>query len=297
MNAGASFGVFPDIEDEKYQNALLAGIPLFQLIWPKKAHFNDIVSGPFNVKVVSRDRGEGGNVTQMQQRQRQFIVTWLTDGRAHITFERQKKVKNVAIAWMPDDQWWHNRVILMDNRWILNMVSQLRLPNNDIKTSAEIGMEINCLESFLKEEQPIWTIFANNREIDHFSKKKDAEDWIKEVQLVAPVVGAGGVLIAPPKNHKKKAYRYEKGCKLEYRPEIKELIEKEKFRHRYGWTECSRFRDEIVPQTIEMIKRKRPQMEKVVKPKLDIDNISEEDLMKLREKILSKKEEKVEVVT
>lgn len=244
------FGVFSDLQENE-QNILRYGISLFQMVYPKRLWSEKRIFGPYNLKVTETDLGEfnrGGN------RPPQFHVEWMTSGNAQLTFLRNKDRKT-GIAYMPDDPYWHNRMILMNQRPMLSMVTQLTLPNGNVKTAAEIELEINCLESALKEEIEIFNIVMGGRIIGTAKTKKEAEDYITDANTVQPRVTKDGHFITPKR--RKREYEIYPGTATDYKQEIKELMLRERTGHTFGWSECSEFMQKIRPAVIEDIKSKR----------------------------------------
>lgn len=245
------FGVYPDLAKDQ-QNVLLNGINLFQLIYPKRVYSDIQIHGPFNVKVLERDIDVSNRSGPLSRR---FKVNWQIKGDAHIDFEYDRQNK-IGIAWMPDDPYWHNRVILMDTTWLLRSVTQLRLPDNSIKSGAEVALEVKCLESVLKHDIDVFHLIEDGRvRLGSFRSKKEAVDYKDDQVAMVPQIKSDGTIAAVKR--RKAAYEIQQGTDREYRPEIISMINQEMPRHEFGWTQCSKFQEELKPQVIDLIKQER----------------------------------------
>jgi len=251
-------GIFPDVP-AKYQNVLNVGISLFQMIFPMKLWNNKGVSGPYSVNVESLDADDVYIVN------RQFHSNWETGPGANIRFEADIKTR-IATCWMPDDRYWHNRLCLMGVPWMLATVTQLRHHDNSIQSGAEIKMEVACLEKVLKEPQRCYKIMLNGRERDYRMTKPEAEEAIRDLETVNLKVNKDGVVAPARKIGSRFKYTIEEGAVLKYKPEVLEVILRERWGHKFGWTECSYFLDEIQPAVQELIAETKKNMQPAREP-------------------------------
>lgn len=301
LNVGAPLvGTFTDISGEKEANILLSGIPLYQLIYPFRLYSEHRIHGVFNVIVTSRSGDDVG--ARRRVTRRGFTRQWLCGGNCYITFEKPRR-NMPGIAWMPDDPWWHNRLCLMDDANLLNMVSELRLPNNEVKRKFEINLEIECLKQELKTERKIWNVTNRGRVVASLNSKPDALQWMKEAKMpIQQHTPQGSVVVV---KRRQIVYTLEEGLQIEYKPEIQDLIKKYKMRFEHGWTECQEFQEGIRPRVIERIKSERTKISDTgKKPTISatdlamaIDLMPDEEKQKFYARIATAAADKVETVT
>jgi len=295
-SVGTEFGgIFPDMNEEEHL-LLQAGIPIFQMKYPEPTEWDKTIMGFF---------GAIADAPDPDARKIPIQVKWLTRGDAKIIFKASKSRQRVAIAWAPDDMWWHNRMIFMDQPSWLKCVLQERLPDGRIKDAMEVAFEIHCMTEVLKAKTPYFKVMQERNgilhEVSSFVKEQDAKDFI-EAQGKMELKEKDGV-IKPVKIFKKN-FSIDKGERLDYRPEINLLRETEKRKHRFGWTECEEFQRKIKPEIQERINEGAPEIVKATQ-KLDaesileaINNMGPQAMAALRAKLLGKagnKHEKEEV--
>ncbi|MBU1778004.1 MAG: hypothetical protein KJ899_15370 [Gammaproteobacteria bacterium] len=291
-----TFQGLPETEGLKLQAGKRHGIEgVFQIRWPKPTRNTQHLFGPYQVTVVAPDPDFRSN---------RLSVNWVTNMMdAKIDFIRQG-TKTMALGYMVDDTYWHNRLILMDQPIYLRNTQQLRTADGQMKSGSEVLFEINCLEKILKCETPFWRVFKNGRVLGDFPSKPRAEEEIDEQSAAKLRTNKEGALI--PVREKKIKWDIKEFKALDYRPEIKELIVKEKMkRNRFGWTQCSEFMEKIKPQALALIDEKKEDF-KTGEKQLAVGDLvrglrdmNEEDKMILRELLKNspKKEVKKELVT
>ena len=244
MNQGAvGYGMHSDL-NEAQANCLRAKIGLYQLIFPAVARWQERIFGPFNVQVQIED-------TEYRSANPRVFVRWRTKNDAYITYDRVDR--RTAVAWMPDDPYWHNRLYLMDSPALLNQVA-LKRTHEGIMQPPEVALEIRCLEEALHEDVPVWTAIENRRMLGDFEGKKEAENWISD--LTAPSMKMIDGVMTATKVKKRKIEIVERKKRV-YKPKIAELIEKEKYKHDYGWTQCTYFMEEIRPAVLQEVENRR----------------------------------------
>jgi hypothetical protein len=234
---------------EKYDLALMAGIRLFVLAYPKRCpDMNSrTLMGPFDV-VVTENFAQGASNAAYSER-------WITGSDAGIKFDPIDK-KGTLVAFMPDDRYYHNRLILADQPAI--RVIEMQDQQNGIISASIVNMEIQCLRDIINENAPIYKIIkpTNNQEVDFFWSEAEAIDFINQEETVLRGPNQVPVSIQPYKK-----YRIEKGMKTRKRSDIMELITRYS-REPYGWTASREFRNEIIPKVNTLIKsRREPEQE------------------------------------
>lgn len=204
-----------------------AGIALFECRVPYQYFFDKVVMGPYNCVVEEFvDPGRPPRLT----------VNWITGINAGIKYWADIKTGN-CIAWVPDDPWMHNRVVLLANP-SLNPVMR-HSPREGLVPRSVIGLELQAIKNMLFSDLLIFKVMKNGREIDFFYDEKEAKDFVEDKRNVALKMDANsGTMKAVAQNKTK--YDIEKGSKLEFKPEIKELIRQYQGLQ-YGWTSCEEF--------------------------------------------------------
>ncbi len=226
-----TFGDFPMVP-EKYQAAMQFGIPFFELRLRGKSDNDRLLFGPFDVRVKSY-------FDPVRNKER-YTDRWLTDNQAHIRYEVNDR--GTGVAFMPDDHFWHNRLMLMDNPGLLVMQYHKK---DGIYPGAIVNMQIDCLRQRLKTEVTIWRVMEDERERDFFYTKDDAQAFINEFEQAVPTLDKATGQIRNA-NRKRRNFKIVEGKKLNYKPEISALIKKERG-HKFGWSECLYFKDQIKP--------------------------------------------------
>jgi len=241
------FGMHSDLKDTQ-ANCIRAKIPLYQLVFPAVAMWEERIWGPFNVNVTIED-------TEFRRANPRIHAKWFTKQDAYITYSRVDK--KTAVAWMPDDPFWHNRLFLMDSEALLRQVTHKRT-HNEMLNQLQVKLEVDCLREALCEEVPVWSVIENRRMRGDFESKDAAETWISD--LTAPEMKViNGVMTAV--KAKKRDMQVVVRKKIVRKPQISELAEKEKYKHEFGWTQCTYFTEQIQPAVREKIKEKMSQVD------------------------------------
>lgn len=284
-----SFGIYPDME-EKDHRALEVNIPLFQVVYPKPIYFEEAIHGFFNVKVTSPDP---------EIRNSRHSIEWYSGGDAYIPFEIKNMKTGLAVAWVPDDPWMHNRIMFMTQPKVANMLKQLRRPDGNIISAAEIIFELKQMESVLMKPVKIWHVARNGKNECCFTKKDEAERY-KETQGKTEIRLDPKTGTLQPLKVKSAEYSIVEGERLSWRPEISALIAREKNKHRFGWTEADEFKTKWRPKIIEAIGKQKEAF-KAANDKIgaqDIaslaESLSEEQIELIAKRVMAKKKTKVE---
>jgi hypothetical protein len=226
---------------EMGQNMINAGVSVFELRHHGKRFFNRVSMGPYGAKIIGAD-DESGRMFRPR-------VEWRTGAETQLFFEAD--AKGVCIAWMADDPWWHNRLHLMLEPWLLAMAVQRHTPRGLIPGYI-IQLEIQAMRTVLRKRIEQFDVFQDGRALDHFNTKEAAEEFVDSKQTYELKADKTGQLRNIPMN--KRAYTIKPGSMEEYKPEIRDLIDKYK-RLQFGWTSCLEFKNEIRPQIEKEIER------------------------------------------
>lgn len=230
LGSNGSNRIYGDFNDlpERYHDAVKSGIRFIELRHPKLGKFPRISSGFFNVSVKAY-LIEGTTDVAYDEK-------WQTGKNAYISFESVSK-HGLSVAFMPDDRYYHNRVMLMDNPQYA--IHRMHTSRDGIVPGTFIKNEIDCLREVLREMVPIYKVveMLYNREVYYSYKKDDCKDYIQKF--------GGGA-----------KYNIVPGTKSTYKPHIMDLIKKYNRQHT-GWTDCDKFREEIIPQVNDLIGKRR----------------------------------------
>ena len=238
-----NFGTIPNIP-KKYQPAVRGGINFFELRWLRPIKNVQFVYGPYDLTC-----GENWNTAA---RRTDFWVNWRKEADAHIRYIPGPE--DVAVAWMPDDPYWRNRIFMMDTYAIFETLWGYHTKEGYWQRSY-IQPEIEAMVEVLKHKVKRHTVLRSGKEIDHFATKKEALYFIETKEEIKQIID--------PKTQQIRAIRpkhkYTTGTveALEYKDEIRELIKREHGRHAFGWTESQFFLKEIRPQIDKTIIKKR----------------------------------------
>lgn len=271
--------IYGDVSPKAF-DMLRAKVGVFQLLYPVKMKgFKKTIHNIFNVDIVTDD------LDDVRVLQPVIGVKWRTGRDAYIEFVPDKE-SDMGIAHMPDDPFWHNRLVLMDSynnmyhSSMLDWVQFFKIPTSsdgtaDTMSPAEVKLEIDCMASILKTKHDIWKVMANGVEVAFFFSEKEAKEFIDENGKLTLTSGEGGVLKHEMK-HKVK-FTIEKGEKIDYKKEIVELAKTESRKHQFGWTQSDAFTKGIAPQILDLIKKQRAKNEPT-----GFFNFSKEDLDMLK---------------
>ena len=156
---------------DKYEAALQAGVRFFVLRYPRTTANNEILFGAFDVNARV--------LTDHQTRGPTWDIQWITGNDASIIFIVQPR-SSTAIAFMPDDQYYHNRLILCDQNWL--PVEGLYSSQYGMKSSSDVNVEIQCLREIVCEEATIYKLMTpSGREVCFFWSEEEAEEYRKSV--------------------------------------------------------------------------------------------------------------------
>jgi len=213
-----------------------AGVSLYELRAPGETFFNKVITGPFNANSVAFG---AGNTVRHQ-------VEWVAGMSTGLTYDADGDGN--AIAWMPDDPWWHNRLQLLLDPW-LNAI-QKHTPQG-IVPGYIIQFELQALRNVLRFEEKTFDVWVDGHNKDWFKTKEEAEAYIEDKKTYAMKMGPNGMVQVPTNKRK---YEIKPGKRWEYRPEVLELIDKSRH-ERYGWTSSMAFQKEWKPLIIREYER------------------------------------------
>lgn len=222
------YGEFSDIPD-RFQPAIRAGINFFELRTEKPIMFDRQIQGPFSVGA----REEFNSVAQRTE----YIVDWQTGERASVRFEVVNPKTGLAKAFMPDDKFWHNRIMVCDNP-SLQAINAYHTREGMFPGSMLLE-EINLLYQLITVPSIEYTLFnAVNRPIGSFKTRHEAEIDMKDNNY---------------KNHEIR----ERQIRVKS-PAVMEMIKNcyTVTRSRFGWTDCPQF-VEIQQECKRIIKERR----------------------------------------
>jgi hypothetical protein len=219
-----------------------AGIRLFEVVYPRRDDdgFKKQIFGTFAVK-VDEDTTITSNAPKFKER-------WFTGLDASVEYKPVGD-RGVLLAYVPDDRWYHNRVVFL-NTPTLVVNGLLTRDYGDI-SRAEVLIQIQCLKEIIQEEREIFKVIHPGKgEIDYFWNMEDAKEFINKKETM--LVGAQSIPreIQPNINCK-----IISGKKWRDKPEIQELVERNK-RLQYGWTSCDEFMKGYVPKITALIKER-----------------------------------------
>ena len=212
-----TFGEYSNIP-EQFQAAIRAGINFIEIETERPLHFGRQIMGPFNVSA----REEYNTIGQRTD----YIVDWLTGDKASIRFDlpsgKAGPSGKTAKAYMPDDKFWHNRVMVCDNPDLQRITAYHT--REGMFPGAVILAEINALYEEITVPAVEYTIYnAMGRPVGSFESRAAAEQDIKQNGY---------------KNHevRERAIRAKSPAVLAMMREWRTG-----HRSRFGWTDCREF--------------------------------------------------------
>lgn len=216
-----------------------AGIRLFELVHPQRDPdgFKKQLGGVFAVK-VTEDYDSFQNQTVYKEQ-------WRTGNNAFIEYKLADN-RGTLIAYMPDDRWYHNRMILCDQPAI--RPNQLLSRDLGDISGAECLIQIQCLREVVCHEVPIFDIIMpDGQKFDFFYSEDEAMAFINKKERRP--VGSQSIIqeVQPYINYQKKL-----GKKWKKRPEVEDLIIRFKGMQ-YGWTSCPEFIQNYLPKIQKLI--------------------------------------------
>lgn len=254
---GAQVPYMPEDKERIYN----AGIALFELRAPYKFYFDKTAMGPFNVIVdeIERTRGDP-----------QRVITWVTMMSPGIRYVSDSKGN--CIAWMPDDPWWHNRIVLMTDP-LLNPVMR-HSPKEGLVPASIIRLELQAMRTVLNTSYEKWRVLKDGKRVDDVSSEEEAKDLIEEKKQVSLRLDqASGAMKAVALNRAK--YSTEKIFVSDYKKEVREII-RANLGLQNGWTSSEDFQRKYVP----LIKREITRLKTEAFPSKSVPgNVSPADLV------------------
>jgi hypothetical protein len=225
----------------KYDLPLRAGVRFFVCRYPKETANNKNIMGPFDVRCTE--------IPDYANRRQAYDITWRTGHNAGVQFVLQDDDRT-AIAFMPDDIYYHNRITLADHSWIY--IEGLYAMKNGMMSAADAQLEISCLREVLTCSVPIYKIVdRTGREHCYKFTLKEAEEILSEKRI--KMLGRGQVArdVFPFKD-----CNIVTGTIRDKKPEVKELIKKYS-RMPFGWTSCEEFLQGIRVDVEKLIAQRR----------------------------------------
>lgn len=245
MNFAVAGAAMSNQVPERYQDAMQYGINFFELRLPRPEINNQVLFGFFDVRVTHDMSPSSSRIV--------FNDEWLTDMNARIEFEIVNN-RGLSVAFVPDDKYWHNRVVLADTSGLI--LAQYHTSQGVVPGRVMI-QELRALKETINRADKIYKLVDDNNveRVFFWSKEEAEQEKLKEMTTRDPVTG---VLRA---NFPYKGWRIVEGLKSRKRPEIVDLIKKHRSM-RFGWTECAEFHEIWVPKikarTEELLKDMEP---------------------------------------
>jgi hypothetical protein len=206
---------------EKYQAAIRHGVNFFELRFPSITKYPKTIMGPYDVTVTERINPVNHKVAVKRD--------WITDAAAQVRYEIVNANTGLAVAFMCDDEFWHNRLIILDNPGFdvfAYYTAEGIVPGQVIK------QEIECLRDVVCEKRPVFHAVSESGRI---IKSANDEREIEELLRARPDL--------------KRQTSFVK-VKTSY---VRELISKYS-RQQFGWTSSPEFKMTIVPKVEQLYK-------------------------------------------
>lgn len=225
---------------EKYETALRAGIRFFVVRYPKNTINTQSVFGFFDVTVQEMP-GMGGDS--------RWAETWHTGQNASVVFFPQGKTE-IALAFVPDDRFYHNRFILADQP--VYRIEAMATPDLGIIPGADANVEIQCLRDVLYEHKPIYRVMQpNGREVEFFWTREQAEEKIRETITVTR-----GQNQFPRDEQPYIKCKIVEDMRLTQKDSTKAMIYKYRG-YTNGWTNSDEFKTTIIPMVSKMSRERK----------------------------------------
>lgn len=227
-DAARIYGEYSDIP-ERFQTSIRAGVNFFELRTEKPIFFDRQINGPFSVSC----NGEFNTVRQKET----FNVDWQTGERASLRFEVVHPRTGLAKAFLPDDPFWHNRIMICDNPG-LQLIHAYHTREGMFPGSMLLE-EINLLYQLITVQATEFTVYnAVGRMIGSFDTRTKAETDIKDNGY---------------KNHEVR----ERIIRVKS-PDVLQMINRwhTTTRSKFGWTDCQQF-EAIKNEVLRQIKERR----------------------------------------
>lgn len=224
---------------DRYMAALRYGIRFFILRYPKFVYTDQRVMGAFDVR-CSEESMPGAE-------QANFEVRWLTGVSAGVTYFILQD--GLAVAHMPDDVYYHNRILLLTHPWML-MAAEGLLTREGVVSAQQLNTEIQCLREYMWEPRIIYKIVRENgSEVTFQWTKEEAEKIIASSEK--RVMNKVSVIDYKPYD---KCHIVE-GTKITWKPRFEQLIRRYS-RQPFGWTACDEFKNDVIPTVTEMVRQR-----------------------------------------
>jgi hypothetical protein len=241
MNASLGsrvIGEYPTIPD-KYQAAMRFGVRFFECHFLRPTQYSHPIMGPWDIKVTEE-------ITPGTWKPR-FFSKVLTGPEAQVRYEVVTS-RGLAIAFMFDDKFWHNRLIIIDNPSLFHVVQMHT--RDGIISGTEIMMEINALRETIMEQTEIFRILRSNGfEVDRAETRKEADEIVIDLKQQA----AAG---ERPEWKKMEKFTIVPTMITQKKSQVRDLIEKYS-KTQYGWTDSPEFENEIKPEVVKLIEKRR----------------------------------------
>jgi hypothetical protein len=224
---------------ERYMAALRANVRFFILRYPKYVYTDQRVMGAFDVR-CREENLPGAEHTS-------FDMRWLTGVSAGVTY--YTLTEGLAIAHMPDDIYFHNRVLLLTHPWMLT-ASEGVLTREGVLAASQLHVEVQCMREVLWEPREIFRIVRENGgEVNFQWTREDAQRIIDSSEK--RTINRTSVIDYKP---------YEKchievGQKITWKPRFEQMI-RQYARAPYGWTACPEFKDEVIPHIAALVRQR-----------------------------------------
>jgi hypothetical protein len=184
---------------QRYQDAMEAGLGFFELRLPGfRKGFDKRIFGPYDVKCQ--------RVLIPGSSRHTFETTWATGNAACITYELSDR--GVAIAFMPDDKYWHNRVQACDVPVLYDGVFAYH-HSTGLRQSQQIKAELKALRDVLSEDVEIFKVMMDGRE-NTFHYKKVLAD--KDVEALGKRYPRSEIVVVSGVKLEKKEYIKKQFC-------------------------------------------------------------------------------------
>lgn len=227
---GKISGVPTDIEPA----IRVADFKFFECPWQGRTLVDKSINGPFGLRVTENQEEQSVKMHWLSAPLTKFVRFIADDS-------------GVAVCWLVDDRWWHNRLYLMDSPQVFRVINyhtrQGTFPASYVQT------EIDALKAELMGPVEIFRVLRDGRDYDSFPTKALAQKFIDGRAKVVTKFVQGGVVNESTFEHD---YSIVPGTKIVYKPEVARLTQEFK-NLKFGWTSCPKFMEEIKPRVEERI--------------------------------------------
>jgi hypothetical protein len=210
---------------ERYQDAVRHGLSFFECKLEGRNYYGCSIFGTYDVKVTEEEE-----VVHIANRTRtRFNVNWLTGRHAVANFEVTDLKRGYCAAFIVDDPFWHNRVMI--NGAPPYEVIAYHTPRG-IYPGFDIQSELDCLKEIMYDK-------------------------------VFYVVIKDGYLVKNCQGNKKEAMellfqnpgsRLRVATNSEYKEEVSMMVARNGGLE-FGWTDCEEFKRTIRPKALALIKQ------------------------------------------